>query len=78
MKIIKKDYQKKLVKVITVFLNKNKEKTDNMVSNDTKIYKKTKKKGLLSIEKIIKQEKEPIIVIIRSYYFKKQLLRKIF
>ena len=44
---------KKLVKDIKVFLKKKKKRSSNMVVNDTKMYRKMKKKGLLSIEKIL-------------------------
>ena len=44
---------KKLVKDIKVFLKKKKKRSGNMVVNDTKTYRKMKKKGLLSIEKIL-------------------------
>ena len=44
---------KKLVKDIKVFLKKKKKRSGNMVVNDTKMYRKMKKKGLLSIEKIL-------------------------
>ena len=49
----KERLQKNLVKDIKVFLKKKKKKSDNMVVNDTKIYKKMKNKSLLSIEKAI-------------------------
>ena len=52
MKKIKKDYQKKLVKDIKIFLKKKKKKINNMVVKVTKISQKMKK-SLLSIEKII-------------------------
>ena len=55
--IIKKDFNKKLVRDIKVFLKKKK-KNDNMVVKDTKIYQKMKNKSLLDIEKnVIKWEK---------------------
>ena len=44
---------KKLVKDIKVFLKKKKKRSGNMVVNNTKMYRKMKKKGLLSIEKIL-------------------------
>ena len=44
---------KKLVKDIKVFLKKKKKRSGNMVVNDTKMYWKMKKKGLLSLEKIL-------------------------
>ena len=55
-KTTKKDYKTKLVKDIKVFLKKNTKKSDNMVTNDTKIYKEAglmKNKSLLNIEKNI-------------------------
>ena len=71
MKRIKKDYQKKLVKDIKVFLKKKKKKRENMVVNITKISQKMKTKSLLSIEKILQNEKKCLIIIIKNYYFKK-------
>ena len=53
IKIIKKDYKKKLAKDIIVFVKKKKKKSDNIEMNDTKIYQKMKNKNLLSIEKKI-------------------------
>ena len=50
IKIVKKDYKRNLVKDIKVFVKKKKEKKQQMVMNDTKIYQKIKK-SLLSIEK---------------------------
>ena len=44
---IKKDYKKKLVKHIKVFLKKKKKKNVNMAVNNTKIYQKMKNKSLL-------------------------------
>ena len=49
----KERLQKKLMKNMKVFLKKEKKKSNNMVMNNTKIYQKMIKKGLLSIEKII-------------------------
>ena len=46
-----KDCKNKLVEDMKVFLNKKKEKSNNMVVNNTKIYQKMKTKSLLSIEK---------------------------
>ena len=51
--IMKKDYKKKLVKEINIFLKKRKKKTDNMLLKDTKISQKMKNKSHLSIEKSI-------------------------
>ena len=52
-KIIKKDYKKKLVKDIKVFVKKKKKNNDNMIVNKTKIYQKMRNRSLLCIEKII-------------------------
>ena len=41
--------QKNLMKYIEVFLKKKKKKSYNMVVNNSKVYQKTKNKGLLSI-----------------------------
>ena len=49
--LIKKDYKRKLVKDIKVFLKEKKKKWGNMVVNNTKIYQKMKNKSLLSVEK---------------------------
>ena len=49
--VAKKDYKKKLVKNIKVFIKKKKKKGDTMVLNNTKIYQKMKSKSWLSIEK---------------------------
>ena len=46
-----KDCKNKLVEDMKIFLNKKKEKSNNMVVNNTKIYQKMKTKSLLSIEK---------------------------
>ena len=53
IKKIKKDYKRKLVRDIKDFLNKKKEKSDNMVVNVTKTSQKMKKRKWLSIEKNI-------------------------
>ena len=50
IKIIKKDYKKKLVKGIKAFLKKKKKKSNNMVVMDMKMYQKMKNKSWLSIE----------------------------
>ena len=47
----KKDYQRKLVKDIKIFLKKKKEKSNSQVRNDTKIYQIMKNNSFLSIEK---------------------------
>ena len=49
----KERLQKKLVKNITIFLEKKTKKSDNMVVNVTKISQKMRKINWLSIEKII-------------------------
>ena len=54
IKKTKKDYRKKLVKDIKVFMKNKNKKCVNVVVNDTKIYQKMKSKSLLSIKKIIK------------------------
>ena len=51
IKIIKKDYKRKLVKDIEAFLKKKNKTSDNMVVNNTKIYQKMINKSWLSIEK---------------------------
>ena len=53
MKKIKKDYKKKLVKDIKIFLKKKKKKSDSMVVIIAKILQKMKNKSLLNIEKKI-------------------------
>ena len=66
--MMKEDYRKKLVKDIKVCLKKKKNKSNNIVMNNTKIYQKMKNKSLLSMEKnIMKQEKMP-------YYNYKELI----
>ena len=67
----KKNGKEKLAENIKVFPKKKKKKSDNIVMNDTKIYKKMKNKNLLSIEKILKIDKKTFIIIKRKYYFKK-------
>ena len=44
IKKVKKDYQKKLIKDIKIFLKKKNERSDNMVMNVTKISQEVKKK----------------------------------
>ena len=48
-----KDYKKKLMKDIKIFLKKKKKNSNNMVMNVTKISQKAKNKSLLTIEKNI-------------------------
>ena len=48
---MKKDYQRKLVKDIKIFLKRKKKKSDNMTVNFTKISQKMKEINWLSIEK---------------------------
>ena len=69
IKKIKKDYKKKLEKVIKIFLKKKKKKkNNNMVVNVTKIFQRIKSKSLLSIgKKIIELEKNS------KYSYKKVL-----
>ena len=49
-----------------------------MVVSNTKMYRKIKKKGLLSIEKNIMKWGNRFIVVITNYCFKKYWLRKFF
>ena len=54
-----------------------KEKSDNMAVNDTKISQKMKNKSWLIIEKkYYKMRKKRLIIIIRNYYFKKVAIYK--
>ena len=53
LKKIWKDYKKKLMKDIKIFLKKKKKKSSKMVMNITKISQKMKKIDWLSIEKNI-------------------------
>ena len=53
IKKINKDYEKKPVKDIKIFLEKKKKKSDSMVVNVTKIFQEMKNKSLSSIEKDI-------------------------
>ena len=54
IKKVKKDYLKKLIKDIKIFLKKKNERSDNMVMNVTKISQEMKKKkNWSSIEKNI-------------------------
>ena len=48
-----------------------KKTTDNMVVNVAKIYHKMKNKNLLSIKKILQNEKKCLIIILKTCYFKK-------
>ena len=48
-----------------------KEKSNDMIVNDTKSCQKIKSKSLLSIEKVLQNESNCVIIIIRDYYFKK-------
>ena len=48
---MKKDYKKKLVKKINIFLKKGKKNIDNVLMKDTKISQKMKNKSHLGIEK---------------------------
>ena len=62
IKKIKKDYKKKLLKNIKIYLKKKKKKSDNMVVSITKIFQKMKHKSLLSTEKILQNEKKRCII----------------
>ena len=53
MKKINKDFKRKLVKDIKIFLKKKRKKGNNMAMDDTKIFQKMKNKSFLSIEKNI-------------------------
>ena len=58
----KQSFQRKLVKVMKIFLTKKKQKNDNMLANYIKISQKVKSKSWLSIEKnIINHEKIKMI-----------------
>ena len=48
-----RDYKRKLVKGIKLFLNKRQKKSNNMTMKDTKVSQKMKNKSWLSIEKNI-------------------------
>ena len=62
IKKIKKDYKKKLLENIKIYLKKKKKKSDNMVVNVTKIFQKMKHKSLLSTEKILQNGKKCCII----------------
>ena len=51
MKIIKKDFKKKLVKDIKVFLRKKKKVSDNMIVNDNKNLPEDEKRKLVQYRK---------------------------
>ena len=51
MKIIKKDFKKKLVKDIKVFLRKKKKVSDNMIVNDNKNLPEDEKQKLVQYRK---------------------------
>ena len=50
IKNLKKDYKKRLVKGIKIFLEKNKYKSEIMITNNIKIVLKTKSKNWLSVK----------------------------
>lgn len=50
IKKLKKDYKKRLVKGIKIFLEKNKYKSEIMITNNIKIVLKTKSKNWLSVK----------------------------
>ena len=57
----KKDYQRKLVKDIKIFLKKKKKKSNNMVVSVTKISQKMKKINWLSKEKMFRMRKNVLL-----------------
>ena len=57
----KKDYQRKLVKDIKIFLKKKKKKSNNMVVSVTKISRKMKKINWLSKEKMFRMRKNVLL-----------------
>ena len=64
-----KYYQSNKEKLQKSLSNEERNKSDNMVVKDTKIYQKMKSKSLLSIEKnLIKSEKKHFIMILRRYF----------
>ena len=52
------------------FSRRKRKKIDNMVVNIIKIYLKMKKTSFLSIEKILRNEKKHLTIIIKNFYFK--------
>ena len=50
IKNLKKDYKKRLVKGFKIFLEKNKYKSEIMITNNIKIVLKTKSKNWLSVK----------------------------
>ena len=50
IKNLKKDYKKRLVKGIKIFLEKNKYKSEIMITKNIKIVLKTKSKNWLSVK----------------------------
>ena len=50
IKNLKKGYKKRLVKGIKIFLEKNKYKSEIMITNNIKIVLKTKSKNWLSVK----------------------------
>ena len=61
IKKIKKDYKKKLLKNIKIFLKKKKKKSNNMVINVTKISQKMETINWLSVEKKYKMVKNALL-----------------
>ena len=53
------------------FKEKKRKRNKNMIVKVTKISQKMKNKSLLSIKKILENEKKCLIIIIRNYYLKK-------
>ena len=64
----KRKITKKPVKYIKIFLKKKKKKSGKMAMNVTKNFQKMKNKSLLSIEKIMWNEKKGFIKIISKYF----------
>ena len=68
IKIIKKPYREKLVKDIKVILKKKKKRSNSIVVNDTEIYLKMENESLLSIEKILQNDKKRLDIIIKTIF----------
>ena len=64
----KRKITKKPLKYIKIFLKKKKKKSGKMAMNVTKNFQKMKNKSLLSIEKIMWNEKKGFIKIISKYF----------
>ena len=65
---LRKTTKKKLTKDIKIFLKKQKRKSNTVLVKATKISQKMKKKILLSMEKILQNEKKYFIIIIRKHF----------